>query len=203
MTIIRRFLSNQSGASAAEFGLVLPLLILLLFGVIDAGRFMWEWNRAEKATQVGVRFAVVTAPVLNGLDDSYSFSVSGGIPQGTAVPTTSFDTATCDNASCTCTPNGGFCTASSRNAAAFTAIRSRMTSFYPQIKDANVQVIYKNVGLGFAGDPGSSDVSPLVTVKLRSMTFKPISCLVFGCSVNMPDFSASLTAEDLSGSVSN
>jgi Flp pilus assembly pilin Flp len=203
MTVLPRLFRNQGGASAAEFGLVLPLLTLLLFAVIDAGRFMWEWNRAEKATQVGARFAVVTAPVLNGLDDSYSFSVSGGIPQGTAVPTSSFDSATCDNASCSCTPNGGFCSASSWNSGAFAAIRSRMTSFYPQIKDANVQIIYKNVGLGFAGDPGSSDVSPLVTVKLRSMTFKPISCRVFGCSIAMPDFSTSLTAEDLSGSVSN
>jgi len=203
MTVRRRFLNNQSGASAAEFGLVVPLLILLLLGVIDAGRFMWEWNRAEKATQVGARFAVVTAPVLNGLDDSYSFSVSGGIPQGSAVPTTSFDTATCDNATCSCAPNGGFCSAVSWNSAAFSAIQSRMALFYPQIKAANVQITYKNVGLGFAGDPNGSDISPLVTVKLRSMTFKPISCLVFGCSIAMPDFSTSLTAEDLSGTQSN
>src|SRR4051812_7926584 len=137
---------------------------------------MWEWNRAEKATQMGVRFAVVTAPVLSGLDNSYSFSVSGGIAQGTAVPTTSFSTATCDNSACTCAPSGGFCSTTSRNAGAFTAIRTRMTGFYPQIADANVQVIYKNAGLGFAGDPDGSDISPLVTVKLRSLTFKPISC---------------------------
>lgn len=194
---------NDHAAAAAEFALVLPLLILLFFGIIDAGRFMWEWNRAEKATQMGVRFAAVTAPVLNGLDDSYSFSVSGGIPQGSPVPATSFDSATCDNSACTCTPAGGFCSATSRSAAAFTAVRTRMTGFYPQIKDANVQIIYKNVGLGFAGDPDGSDISPLITVKLRGLTFRPISCLVFGCSIAMPDFSASLTAEDLSGSASN
>jgi len=203
MRIVRRLLTSERAASAAEFALVLPLLLLLLFGIIDAGRFMWEWNRAEKATQMGVRYAVVADPVLNGLDNSYSFSISGGIPQGTAVPTTSFNTATCDNSTCSCTPGGGFCSTTSRNAAAFTAIRTRMAGFYPQIKDANVQVIYNNVGLGFAGDPDGSDVSPLVTIKLRTLTFKPISCLVFGCSITMPDFSASLTAEDLSGSVSN
>ena len=204
MNVVRRLLRSDHAATGAEFALVLPLLLLLLFGIIDSGRFMWEWNRAEKATQMGVRYAVVADPVLNGLDDSYSFSISGGITQGSPVPTTSFNTATCDNSStCSCLPSGGFCSATSRNATAFTAIRARMTAFYPQIADANVQVIYKNVGLGFAGDPDGSDISPLVTVKLRSLTFKPISCRVFGCSISMPDFSASLTAEDLSGSVSN
>ena len=43
---------------------MLPLLILFLFGIIDAGRFLWEINRAEKATQVGARLAVVTDVVL-------------------------------------------------------------------------------------------------------------------------------------------
>ena len=39
---IKRLLRNRSGASAAEFGLVLPLLIILLLGIIDAGRFIWD-----------------------------------------------------------------------------------------------------------------------------------------------------------------
>ena len=63
MRTVRRLLNSEGAASAAEFALVLPLLLLLLFGIIDAGRFMWECNRAEKATQMGVRFAVVTDPV--------------------------------------------------------------------------------------------------------------------------------------------
>ena len=65
--IVALLIRDRRGASAAEFALVLPLLILLLFGIIDAGRFMWEINRAEKATQVGARMAVVTDPVSRGL----------------------------------------------------------------------------------------------------------------------------------------
>ena len=42
---------NRSGASAAEFALVLPILLILLLGIIDAGRWLWTYNRAEKATQ--------------------------------------------------------------------------------------------------------------------------------------------------------
>ncbi len=202
MSAFRRLLRSEAAASAAEFALVLPLLLLLLFGVIDAGRFMWEYNEAEKATQMGVRYAVVTDPVLNGLYN-YSFSISGGITQGSAVPTTSFDTATCDDSTCSCSPGGGFCSATSRNATAFTNLVTRMNYMYPQIAANNVQIQYKNVGLGFAGDPDGPDVSPLVTVNLRNLQFRPITCLVFACSITMPDFRAALTLEDATGTESN
>jgi len=202
MSVLGRLLRSERAASAAEFALVLPLFLLLLFGIVDSGRFMWEYNQAEKATQMGVRYAVVTDPVLNGLY-TYSFSISGGIPQGSAVPTTSFDTATCDNSTCSCSPGGGFCTATSRNATAFTNLVTRMSYMYPQIAASNVQIQYKNVGLGFAGDPDGPDVSPLVTVSLTGLQFHPITCLVFACSIDMPDFRAGLTLEDATGTESN
>jgi hypothetical protein len=202
MKIFDRLIQDKNGASAAEFALVSPLLIFLLLGVIDVGRFMWEYNRAEKATQMGVRLAVVTDPVLNGLY-TYSFSISGGIAQGSAVPSTSFDNATCTNASCTCAPGGGFCGTTSQNAAAFTNLYTRMHSMYPAITPSNIQVVYKNVGLGFAGDPDGPDVSPLVTVRLTGLNFHPVTCFVFACSMAMPSFSSALTLEDASGSVGN
>jgi Flp pilus assembly protein TadG len=208
MTILRRLLRSEQAASAAEFALVLPLLLLLLFAIIDAGRFMWEFNEAEKATQAGVRYAVVTDPVLGGTSSStglynYSFSLSGGITQGTAVPTTSFDTATCTSGACTCLPGGGFCSGTAYNATAFTNLVTRMSKMYPQIKASNVQIQYKNVGLGFAGDPDGPDVSPLVTVSLTGLQFHPLTCLVFACSITMPDFRAGLTLEDATGTESN
>ena len=60
---MRKLLHDRSGSSAAEFGIVLPLLLMFLFGIIDAGRFMWTYNHAEKATQMGARMAVVTSPL--------------------------------------------------------------------------------------------------------------------------------------------
>jgi TadE-like protein len=201
MKILRRLVDNETAASAAEFALVLPLLLILLFGLIDVGRFMWEYNRAEKATQMGVRYAVVTDMVPAGLS-TYSFSVSDGITQGTAVPTANFSSATCNNVDCnTCT--GSMCGSIGYNGTAFTNIVNRMALMYPPIGPTNVRIEYKNVGLGFAGDPDGPDVSTLVTVKLTGLVFHPVSCLVFACSVNMPDFRASLTLEDASGSVSN
>ncbi len=202
MTIVRRFVLSTGGAGAAEFALVLPLLLLLLFGIIDAGRFMWEYNRAEKATQMGVRFAAVTDPVLGSGFSDYSFSISDGIAQGSPVPTANFDSATCNDASCSCT-GGTVCGSVTYDPAAFQNIVNRMSAMYPQIAPANVQVEYKNVGLGFAGDPNGPDVAPLITIRLTDLVFHPITCLMFACSINMPDFRASLTAEDLSGTISN
>ena len=49
--------------------MVLPLLILFLFGIIDGGRSLWEVNKAEKATQAGARVAVVTDVLDSGLRD--------------------------------------------------------------------------------------------------------------------------------------
>ena len=45
---------------------------------------------------------------------------------------------------------------------------------------ATSKIEYRNVGLGFAGNPNGPDVSTLVTVKLNGLQFHPVTCLVFG-----------------------
>ena len=194
------FISDQRAASAAEFALVLPVLLVFLLGIIDAGRFMWDYNRAEKATQMGVRYAVVAELVPSGLE-TYSFTVSDGIPPGDPVPVANFNQASCTSTSCTCTPNATVCGA--HDPLAFTAIVNRMRLFYPWITNSNVTIDYRNVGLGYSGDPNGPDVAPLVTVRLTGLTFKPMTTMAFGGTMSMPDFSAALTLEDGTGSVSN
>jgi Flp pilus assembly protein TadG len=204
MVKLRTLWSDTRAASAAEFGLVLPLLMILLFGVIDAGRFMWEFNRAEKATQVGARMATVTNVVAGGITStSLVGKTFGGVTltSGDRVPASALPTVTCNSTACSCT---GCVTGmpGTYNGTAFAAIVQRMQYMWPQIQASNVTIEYRGSGLGFAGDPNGADVSPLVTVKLSGVQFKPITFLLFA-TISMPDFATTLTAEDLSGTESN
>lgn len=189
-----RLIGDLRGASAAEFAMVLPLLLMFLLGIIDVGRLMWTWNRAEKATQMGVRYAVVTDMVPATLA-TQNFAIDNGVPGGDPVPVSEFDSTTCNNT--TCSNGWGY------NATAFTNIVDRMQAAMPEIQAVNVEIDYQNVGLGYAGDPHGPDVAPLVTVRLKDLTFSPISLMVFGASIGLPDFRAALTGEDGSGTVSN
>lgn len=197
-------LRSRSGASSAEFALVLPLLILLLFGVIDGGRWLWEVNKAEKAAQAGARFAVVTTPVASGLVTADYLGV-GGLTQGDIIPRTAFGTVTCGSTACCST--GLTCTQpypalGTFDSTAFQRIVTRIRAMHPEVTSANVRIRYSGSGLGYAGDPNGMDVSPLVTVQLTGLQFRPLfSGMLFG--IPMPVFSATLTAEDSDGNQSN
>jgi Flp pilus assembly protein TadG len=190
MRSICALIRDNRAATAAEFGIVLPLLILFLFGIIDAGRYMWTVNRAEKATQMGVRYAVVSDPAANVINTDF---VNQGVAGGDPVPTSTFNSAVCTSTgACTVTGVGGLDT--SRNATAFTNIVTWMQKFDPNVQASKVWVTYQNVGLGYAGDPNGPNVSALTTVELRGLTFRPF--ILFGGSVNLPTIKATLTLED-------
>ena len=191
-------LRDRSGASAAEFAMVLPLLMILTLGSIDFGRYMWELQQAKKAAQYGVRFAVVTSPVEGELiDENYVGRAVGGVTltQGDVIPAAALGTIVCDDASCTCS---GTCLTGGTDydSAAFDAIVARMNRIDPRVVDTEVEVTYEGSGLGFAGDPNGSDIAPLVTVAIKGRQFTPITTFLLA-TVNMPDVRATLTAEDL------
>lgn len=194
------FLRSTSGASAAEFALTLPVFLVFFFGIIDAGRFAWEYNKAEKATQTGARFAAVTYPVAPNLS-SYSFA-TGGVIAGDTIPASAFGVLKCTKAAgCVCDtapcPTGtGTVTGS------WTQLVARMRQIYPTVQESNIVVEYRGSGLGFAGDPTGMDVVPIVTVQLTGMTFRPLTTLSIAV-MNMPSFHTSLTAEDSVGIHSN
>ena len=186
-----KLLRNQRAASAVEFALVLPILLLFLLGIIDVGRYMWILNRAEKATQMGVRYAVVSDPVANVVNTDFVGSYS--IPGGDVVPNSVFDKAVCTNTG-SCTVTGSASGVTGRDGLAFTAIVNWMRNFYPDIAPSNVSITYENVGLGYSGDPTGPDVSPLITVEVSGLTFNPVILLGFG--ISLPPIRASLTLED-------
>lgn len=200
---ISALIRDRRASSAAEFALVLPLLLIFLLGLIDAGRLMWTWNRAEKATQMGVRYAVATDPVATGIA-TYSFATGASIPQGSSIDASYFSSMTCNSTNCgTC--SGSVCNSlmTPYNSTAFTNIVNRMRAFLPELTAANVEVLYSNSGIGYAGDPNGPDLAPLVTVRLRNMAFRPIALVLFNAPITLPSFSAALTMEDGQGIVSN
>jgi len=63
------FTSNESGQALPEFALVLPLLVLLLFGMLDFGKAFNYWIDTTQITSEGARYAAVNRKPdpLNGL----------------------------------------------------------------------------------------------------------------------------------------
>ncbi len=194
---LRRLLLDRGGASAAEFALVLPLLLILLFGIIDGGRYMWSINRAEKAAQMGVRMAVVTDSVSTSIGDDFVGACTPALTAGDPIPADCFSTITCSKTGANAT-----CSSGAADTAAFNTVRDRIQAFMPEIEDSNIEIIYSPSGLGYAGNPNGPDLAPLVTVQLSDMTFNPIMTLALA-SVGLPEVRSSLTFEDGIGAESN
>ena len=57
--MIRASSRRSRGQALVEFALVLPLLLLFIFGVIDAGRLIFTYNTVANAARNGARVAIV------------------------------------------------------------------------------------------------------------------------------------------------
>lgn len=217
MSALRSFLRarancwrNNEGATAAEFAMVLPLALLLMFGLFDAGRYVWTLNQAEKAVQMGARYAVSTSLVASGLN-TYE-TVGLACPGGTLEPGDRICREALGAVRCTGTATAATCTCQrgpcpdlgETNAAAFARIVARMRAIAPMLRAGNVTVTYSGSGIGYAGDPGLddngdplSDISPLVTIEVSGLNLRAMT--LFGGSISLPPVNATLTVEDGDG----
>lgn len=57
MRAVRRFLRCERGSPAVEMALLLPMLLPLLFGGLEAANFFWSEHKLVKAVREGARFA--------------------------------------------------------------------------------------------------------------------------------------------------
>ncbi|RVQ69392.1 pilus assembly protein [Croceicoccus ponticola] len=225
---MKRLFRNTAAASAAEFALILPAALLILFGVIDVGRYAWQLNQYEKAVQLGVRYAVaseIVASPINTMDFSSIVCPGsmGALQYGDPICAEAMKTVVCNSTACTCpnTSEPGQCGAAAGatfNSAAFNRIVSRMRVASKRIGPGDVEITYAGSGLGYYGDPaiksscspGDStapcqlpDAAPIVSVRLTNMRYQPITLSLLGVDVPYPRFSYSLTMEDGDGAVAS
>lgn len=57
MRWVERFRRESGGAAAAEMALMLPLLVILLFGAVEAGHYLWSEHKVIKGVRDGARYA--------------------------------------------------------------------------------------------------------------------------------------------------
>lgn len=181
----RRLRRDERGTTMVEMAIVFPLLLVLTFAILEFGNLTYQWLVAEKATEMGVRFAVTATMVATGVPDC-------GVATAAAAGTPCRLVAGAIGWQRTCTSGAGGC-----DATAFGAIVQQMQLVYPRIAAGNVTVQYVGTGLGFVG---RGSPVPNVTVSLTGLTFDfvVLNGLLGLGRITMPDFRATLTGEDLS-----
>lgn len=179
-----RFLRDTEGAALIEAALVLPLLLLLLFALVDLSLYAWQLNLAHKAAQLGVRRAVVSDAVAVGPgltpreSTTYWFDLppglrcgeAGGGEAGGAGPCPAFAVRCGLGRACTC-PVGrcGF----AFSLANLAPILAAMRAVLPRLEAENVEITYATNGLGYVGRPPPVPVD--VTVRLVGLRFEGLA----------------------------
>jgi Flp pilus assembly protein TadG len=204
---------NNTGAVFAEFAILLPVIVTVVCGSIDFLYAFYQWNAAAKAVEVGARIAALSDPVAPGLNNMSNEAVlNGAMPRD---PMPAF-TVTCKSGACTCAGTCNGFLENSFDAAAMnrivfgrgSAACGDANSFYAtgmcdvlsSITPANVVIVYKQTGLGYAGRPGGP--APTITVSLQNMQFHFffLSALL-GLHIAMPMMATTITAEHLCSGV--
>lgn len=110
-----RVLRSEDGASFIEFAVVLPMLVLLLIGLIETGRYMAFAVRLSNAAHAGAQFAAQgstqasnSADVAGAAcsDSSFSCTTATPKPGHTASPDTMLVTSSvsCSSTTTPCPP---------------------------------------------------------------------------------------------------
>jgi hypothetical protein len=188
--------------------LLFPIILLVTLGIIEFGYALFQWNRAEKALQLGARLAVTWDPIASDLTTFDGKANTNMFGDACTDPVTGVVQPACiyDPNPVICTSGG--CSGYGYSAAAFNAIVGEMQEIFTWIRPENVVIEYAATGLGFVGRPGNNadefNLVPAVTLRLQNMTFNFLALDdLFGfTAINMPPFTTTLIGEDLSTNTS-
>ncbi len=168
---LRRLLGNGDGGALVEFGLILPILLLVSFGAVEFTITMFDYHRLGEAARRGARQAIISPPVAKletlEADGSITCAKAGSLSCGSATVLSS---------------------------ANFDAVVSAIQEIAPAVTAANVTINYRWSGIGDLTTPGG--IKPLVTVRLTNVThdFTVLSIIPALDYIVLPSFSTSVVA---------
>ena len=192
---------DESGSAIVELGLILPVFLLLFFGLIDFGRLTFHFVTSQKAMQVAARVAAVRPPACAGVPEFL------GRGPADLVPAPEFGTSCRAGTGICANPGIVECSGSASNPTAeeiWNIVRGTLPN---NAAIGNLTFVYSSdPQLGFLGGP----YTPIVTVELDDVDFEfisPLGDLVglaggtapsgLGANIRFPSMSVSLPAEDL------
>jgi Flp pilus assembly protein TadG len=77
---------DRRGTTAAEFALIVPALLILVFGSIELARFMWIRNSLQTAVEAAARCSAISAPACATVAAAKDYAVTiAGVPDATAA----------------------------------------------------------------------------------------------------------------------
>jgi Flp pilus assembly protein TadG len=96
----RRVLADRAGATMVEFAIAASLFLLLILGIVEAGRGLWTINALNYAVQQAARCASINATACGNQTDiqAYAIHVSAAL-----VPNATFSVDQYSDYSCTTT----------------------------------------------------------------------------------------------------
>ena len=72
--------ARPRGQSLVEFALVAPLFFVFLFGIIEAGRFIYFYETLNHATREGARYAIVNGANVDPIGCPSGPPATGSVP---------------------------------------------------------------------------------------------------------------------------
>lgn len=160
MNFFKNILEDKIGGALVEMALVLPILLSVTFGICEFGYVLFQNNSAQKATQIGARYAATRAPVIDNLTACFVSTT------GESAGTDCVDVPNYDTYSETC-PGSGDC-----NALVYADVLARMQTVYPAVKAANLEITYTSTGLGYVG---RNRPVPAITVRIKDLEYSFIA----------------------------
>ena len=97
MRALGRFGRATDGASAAEFAIILPFLMTILFGIFEFGRALWVQGVLDYAVEQAARCATVNATTCGTASAIRTFASQQTSPLNLATGIFTVSTPSCGN----------------------------------------------------------------------------------------------------------